>query len=279
MIKTTKYGFRSISMKLGLISILLTALLLAACGGDQTATRNPATEAATAVPSSTPVVAQPTATSQADTSYPPPAVQVESEAVYPAPGQAGSLPSPTAALTLPLALTPAQTEGPYYPVNKPADTDNDLTIVAGSDTPAAGEVLLLSGRVLDVNAQPIAGVTVQIWQTDSQGIYLHPDDPKLSQRDPNFQSYGESLTGADGSYGFKTILPGLYEPRPRHIHVKVVKDGETLLTTQFYFTGDERLANDPTSAGVSAELTLATRTVEDESGNPALMAQKDIVLP
>ena len=133
--------------------------------------------------------------------------------------------------------------------------------------------------MLDVNGQPISGATVQIWQTDSQGIYLHPDDPKLSQRDPNFQSYGESVTTANGSYGFKTILPAMYEPRPRHIHVKVVKDGQTLLTTQFYFTSDERLASDPVSAGVSAELTLTTRTVEDASGNPALMAQKDIILP
>ncbi len=34
------------------------------------------------------------------------------------------------------------------------------------------------------------------------------------------------------------MQPGYYEPRPRHIHVKVKLDGRTLLTTQFYFEED-----------------------------------------
>ena len=38
-----------------------------------------------------------------------------------------------------LPLTPAQTEGPYYPVSKPVDTDADLTRV-GTGPPATGEV-------------------------------------------------------------------------------------------------------------------------------------------
>ena len=53
-----------------------------------------------------------------------------------------------------------------------------------------------------------------------------------------FQFYGHSVTDATGAYLFRTIMPGEYEPRPRHIHVKVKIDGVEALTTQFYFDED-----------------------------------------
>ena len=48
------------------------------------------------------------------------------------------------------------------------------------------------------------------------------------------------MTTADseGWYAFRTIVPGRYEPRPRHIHFKVKQAGSTLLTSQFYFSDD-----------------------------------------
>ena len=66
-----------------------------------------------------------------------------------------------AAMSLPVAhswaadlpLTPAQTEGPYYPVAKPADTDADLTRI-GLGPQAKGEVLVLDGKVLDPSGKP-----------------------------------------------------------------------------------------------------------------------------
>ena len=47
-----------------------------------------------------------------------------------------------------LDLTPAQTEGPYYPRRKPADTDADLTRI-GAGPQAKGVVLMLEARALD----------------------------------------------------------------------------------------------------------------------------------
>ena len=38
-------------------------------------------------------------------------------------------------------FTPAQTEGPYYPVTKPADRDSDLVAVQGASGLPAGEIV------------------------------------------------------------------------------------------------------------------------------------------
>ena len=180
---------------------------------------------------------------------------------------------------VPLPLTPAQTEGPYYPVEKPADRDNDLTRVAGQAGQAEGEVLLLQGRLLTENGQPIPGAVIEIWQTDANGIYLHPNDPGVANRDAAFQSYGEAVTAADGSYAFRTILPGFYGGRPEHIHVKVKLNGAELLTTQFYFGGDERLNSDSIAEQAGSSVVMQLQPGTDELGNPVWTATQDIVLP
>jgi protocatechuate 3,4-dioxygenase beta subunit len=174
--------------------------------------------------------------------------------------------------TAPTYVTPVQQEGPYYPVEKPAERDNNLVLVAGAPGPATGEVLSLSGVVYDTSGAPLEGVTVEIWQTDSKGIYLHPDDPGTAQRDPNFQFYGESLTGADGVYSFRTVLPGRYGSRPRHIHVKVRRGEALLLTTQFYF------ANEISLSGDEANLLVAMAPAEDDAGNPIWVGARDVVV-
>jgi protocatechuate 3,4-dioxygenase beta subunit len=169
-------------------------------------------------------------------------------------------------------FTPSQQEGPYYTVDKPADRDNDLVDFVGATSLPEGEILEFSGQVYDATGLPVGGIVVEIWQTDSRGAYLHPNDPSTGQRDPNFQFYGEAVTAADGSYSFRTILPGLYEPRPRHIHVKVRLDGQELLTTQFYFAGEIDLQGDEAAMLIAAEPGL------DASGNPILIGKRDIIL-
>lgn len=150
-----------------------------------------------------------------------------------------------AAITPALALepTPAQTEGPYYPRRKPSETDADLTRI-GSGPVAKGDVLVLAARVVDPGGKPIEGARVEIWQTDWQGIYMHPDDPRSRRRDPYFQSYGEARTDPDGRAGFTTIRPPPYEGRPSHIHAKITPPGGPTLTTQLYFADDPGLARD-----------------------------------
>ena len=174
---------------------------------------------------------------------------------------------------LPLASTPSQGEGPYYPVEELEDQDSDLTVVAGLGGRAAGNVLLLTGELLTTAGTPIAGGVIDIWQTDANGIYLHPADPEVADRDPFFQGSGEAVTDAGGAWAFRTIDPGYYEPRPRHIHVKVWVDGMVVLTTQIYFT------DDPQAAGLDGLLVTTIDEGTDDDGNPVLIAHHRFVLP
>lgn len=181
----------------------------------------------------------------------------------------------------PIEPTPAQGEGPYYPVKKPVDRDADLTVVEGAPGPAGGDVLLLEGRLLDESGSPVEGAVVEIWQTDGSGIYLHPDDPGVRDRDPNFQSYGESVTDAEGNWDFRTIDPVHYESRPRHVHVKVLVGRADVLTTQIYFDGDPRLDSDPLFAQLGDESRLLVAVVEQgegDDGESVLIARHDLVL-
>ena len=60
--------------------------------------------------------------------------------------------------------TPPQTEGPFYPLTFPSDSDGDLTWVAGHQEPAWGEKIVIGGRVVNQDCQPIEGAMVEIWQ-------------------------------------------------------------------------------------------------------------------
>lgn len=232
-------------MQLKQVALFVFVLLLMACGQAET------------VPTAVPAPTNPTSTAAPQPTDAVAAVVAEGEtAVSPQPIQISY-------------TTPAQQEGPYYPVEKPSDRDNDLTSVAGASGPPAGDILHLSGVVYDANGWPIEGLIVEIWQTDNSGIYLHPGDGNTDQRDRNFQFYGEAITNADGLYSFRTIVPGLYEPRPRHIHVKVKQNGQELITTQFYFANE---------ANEDPALLINPAPAADDNGNPILVGQRDIVL-
>lgn len=135
-------------------------------------------------------------------------------------------------------LTPAQTEGPFYPDKLPFDTDNDLVIVNDAKTPAKGAITHLSGKVLGAKGQPMAGALVEIWQVDGGGVYLHSKSHDRSKYDKNFQGYGRCITGPGGEYHFRTLKPVPYTFRTPHIHFMVKKDGKKLLTTQLYVKGE-----------------------------------------
>lgn len=189
-------------------------------------------------------------------------------------GQSAPQDADAAATSIVDYVTPSQQEGPYYPVNKPADRDNDLTQLEGASAAPRGDILEFGGTVYDSAGQPLPGILIEIWQTDASGIYDHPGDSNTAQRDRNFQFYGEATTAADGSYSFRTIMPGRYEPRPRHIHIKV-KDGaeQELLTTQFYFAGDRQAPG-----GSAAPLLIELNDAQRSDGTPILFGQRDIVL-
>ena len=213
----------------------------------------------------------------------PAAPPVESTPVEPpsAPAPAPSEPEPAPDL---LNATPSLPEGPYYPgeAQRPSDQDADLLLLTGSPAIASGEPLLLDGQLLvDVDGQPVADATIELWQADVQGIYLHPDDPPADTRDAYFQSYGETLTDQAGAFSFRTIVPAPYEDRPRHLHLKVTRDGAELLTTQIFLAGDEALAADEIAAELGSDLTVISLMPEpgvDEVGLAVQRAEQILVV-
>jgi protocatechuate 3,4-dioxygenase beta subunit len=175
--------------------------------------------------------------------------------------------------------TPSQTEGPFYPVATPPDSDNDLVLVRGQAARAEGVIAHVQGRVLDREGRPVSGAGVEIWQCDARGLYRHPAD-RPGQRDGAFQGFGTTISGADGAYTFRTIRPVAYSGRTPHIHFKVRTPARTL-TTQMYVAGEPLNEAD----GLYRRMSRAERealTVEFGPANAieenALRGSFDIVL-
>jgi len=129
-------------------------------------------------------------------------------------------------------------EGPFYPPQLPLDTDNDLIIVNNSITPAVGQIAHVSGRLLDASGSPIRNATIEVWDVDSNGIYL-ADRTNQAKYDANFQGFGRFLTGSTGEYYFRAIKPVSYPGRRApHIHFKVRRKGQEPWNTQLFVKGE-----------------------------------------
>jgi protocatechuate 3,4-dioxygenase beta subunit len=131
-----------------------------------------------------------------------------------------------------LEPTPADAEGPFYPVEIPEDSDNDLLRISGREQAARGQLTYLHGRVLDRTGQHIDGARVEIWQCDHGGVYHHPGDEGTP--DADFQGFGAMVTDREGAYHFRTLRPVPYTGRTPHIHFRVTAPGFDRLTTQLY---------------------------------------------
>jgi protocatechuate 3,4-dioxygenase, beta subunit len=141
----------------------------------------------------------------------------------------------------PLAPTPAQSEGPFYPDQALADADFDL-LKNGNVAYTAGQPAWVSGVVSDLAGQPVSGAVVEIWQCDHEGTYRHSRSSGNAAM--AFQGFGKVQVGADGRYRFRTIKPVPYPGRPPHIHVKIKLGTKELLTTQMYVAGDPSNSRD-----------------------------------
>ena len=183
-----------------------------------------------------------------------------------------------------LEQTPVQTRGPFYPDTLPLDRDNDLIIINDSLTPAIGEILHLGGHVYDIKGRKLKNATVEIWQTDNNGKYIHSRDFKENENDKNFQGFGQFLTDSNGRYRFRTIRPVAYGSgnlrRTPHIHFAVSAAGHLPLSTQMYFA-DEDNRNDGLWSGLSNfeknQLTMQPQQVSESNLNEQLV-NFDIVL-
>jgi protocatechuate 3,4-dioxygenase, beta subunit len=184
-----------------------------------------------------------------------------------------------------LRRTPRQTSGPFYPLEKPLDTDADLTLIKGRQQRAAGQVVHVAGRVLSSAGEPVRGARIEIWQANTHGRYTHPGDGNTAAPlDPNFEGYASLVTDDQGRYRFKTIKPGAYpagrDYRPPHIHFDVAGRHDRLVT-QMYFPGEPLNERDFVIAAARdqrklliADLKTPTAELEPDSW----LAHWDIVL-
>jgi protocatechuate 3,4-dioxygenase beta subunit len=170
--------------------------------------------------------------------------------------------------------TPAQTEGPYYPLVLPKDSDHDL-LRNGTLSYPEGQSAWVEGSVSDMAGKPVAGAQVEIWQCDHAGHYHHPGDGDKADR--RFQGFGRVTVGADGRYRFRTLRPVAYAGRTPHIHVKVKLGRRELLTTQLYVAGDPGNARDFLWRNLG-EADRTALTVPFTAGSDGLQAQFPIVV-
>jgi protocatechuate 3,4-dioxygenase beta subunit len=137
----------------------------------------------------------------------------------------------------PLPATPAchdgdeatlpQTEGPYF---KPSSPERIELFEEGM----AGQPIELIGLVLTRACKPVAGALLDFWQADAKGEYDNS----------GFRLRGHQFTDAEGRYRLRSVVPGAYPGRTRHIHVKVQPRDGRVLTTQLYFPGEAKNRSD-----------------------------------
>jgi protocatechuate 3,4-dioxygenase beta subunit len=137
----------------------------------------------------------------------------------------------------PLAPTPAchdgddttvpQTEGPFFKPSSPERTDL-------FEEGMAGQPIELVGFVLSRACRPLAGALLDFWQADDKGRYDNS----------GFRLRGHQFSDAEGRYRLRSIVPGFYPGRTRHVHVKVQPQGGRVLTTQLYFPGEAQNRSD-----------------------------------
>jgi hydroxyquinol 1,2-dioxygenase len=142
--------------------------------------------------------------------------------------------------------------GPFFVEGSPAFHNGD-DIANG----APGEPCLMSGRVLDLDGDPVAGAHIEVWQADEDGFY----DVQYADLD-GARGRGHLSSDADGRFWFWSVKPEAYPiphdgpvgdllragargaMRPAHVHFKIDADGFQPLITHVFAAGDEHLDSD-----------------------------------
>ncbi|TAL98477.1 MAG: 6-chlorohydroxyquinol-1,2-dioxygenase [Paraburkholderia sp.] len=143
--------------------------------------------------------------------------------------------------------------GPFYVPGSPERQWGESVLLReGDDTP-----LVIHGRVVDGDGKPVPDATLEIWQTDANGMY---DIQDRSQPEDNLRGWYRAKP--DGAFLMKTIRPTSYpipvdgpvgvllratarHPfRPAHVHAIVSAPGFRKLTTHLFDAEDTYLDSD-----------------------------------
>lgn len=160
-------------------------------------------------------------------------------------GAAGDGPSAAAVATTNANLAPGcvvrpeLTEGPVF-VEEEELNRSDIRTDPSNGAVSEGIQLDLTFRIsqVDNNAcAPLAGVRVDIWHCDVNGIYSDTTELGMDTVGQKFLR-GYQRTDADGVAKFTTIYPGWYTGRAVHIHFKIRDEQGYDFTSQLFFDQD-----------------------------------------
>ena len=112
--------------------------------------------------------------------------------------------------------TSQTTDGPFY---TKATTQRKIS------SNQSGYKVIYKLKIQNKNCKPIPNLTISLWQANSQGQYSLV---KNSLR-------GNQLTNKQGLVTFESIFPGWYPTRAAHLHVKILSQDQTVLSTQLFF--------------------------------------------
>jgi protocatechuate 3,4-dioxygenase alpha subunit len=162
-------------------------------------------------------------------------------------------------------ITPSQTVGPFFAFALTPGKTSAYATLAGDDLitdDTVGEPIVIVGRVLDGEGEPVPDAMVEIWQADGAGRYPGGGTPANTA----FKGFGRSET-SDGGFHFRTVKPGAV-PGPDgkrqapHINVGVFARGVLRrMFTRIYFEGEPGNETDPVLAlvPVTRQQTLLAR--------------------
>jgi hydroxyquinol 1,2-dioxygenase len=151
---------------------------------------------------------------------------------------------------------------------------------------SAGERMLVEASVTDAAGRPIAGAAVDVWHADNDGFY-DSQKPGYALDQPELRA--RFMTGADGKFSFRTIVPkaypvptdgpvgellrasGRHAMRPAHIHFLIAAPGYETLVTHLFVAGGDYLDSDAVY-GVKSSLIVQLEAHDEPTwpdGTPA----------
>lgn len=178
--------------------------------------------------------------------------------------------------------TPDQILGPYFPTGHAPVLQDDLTSLKGIEGHAQGEIIEVTGRVLNLDGEPVRNIPIIVWQANTFGRYAHSNDPNPAPLDSSFVGCVGIRSDDDGVYRIKTVKPGAYPAgpnwmRPPHIHFEIHGRFERLIT-QMYFPDEPLNARDRLlNAALRPDLLIA-KPVPSADGCDHRVLSFDIVL-
>jgi protocatechuate 3,4-dioxygenase beta subunit len=173
--------------------------------------------------------------------------------------------------------------GPFHMVSSPERELGEDINLDGKGTPC-----LVSGQVTGPDGEPLAGASVDVWQTNEDGFY----DVQQPGIQPPGNLRGMFTADAEGRFWFRSVVPrfypipddgpvgqllaatGRHPNRPAHLHFIVAAPGYRPVTTHVFVDDSPYLDSDAVF-GVKESLVRPVPEVDD----PARAAEHGLPNP